>query len=164
MGGFQRSKEEVEVNDVVVGDRSIADLTSQESLATTGSTPLVLPVLSEELSVSKRQFVTGIVRIRKVVHEREEFFDQPVIQSKLEIERVPMNRVVEGPLPVRQDGETTIYSVVEEVLVVTKQYLLKEEVRVTQRVSEVASPQRILLRTEELVIEREQITDPVNVI
>ncbi len=65
-----------------------------------------------------------------------------------------MNRIVDGPIPVRYEGQTAIYSVIEEVVVVTKQFVLKEELRVTTRTSESQDRQQITLRTEELVVER----------
>ncbi len=123
-------------------------------LAVTANT--VIPVIREEIEICKRKFTTGTVRVRKVVHEREEFVDKPVIHRKAEIERVAINQIVEAPPPIRQEGETTIYSIVEEVLVVIKQFVLKEEIRITQRISESPCRQKITLRTEEVVVNREE--------
>jgi stress response protein YsnF len=63
--------------------------------------PLVLPVIQETLAVDTRPVETGRIRIRKVVHAREELIDPPLLRDEVKIERVPINRVVEGPLPVR---------------------------------------------------------------
>jgi len=117
----------------------------------------IVPVFREQIEVRKNLFTTGTVRIQKVVHERDELFEEPIIHSKVEVERISINRFVDVAPPVRQEGETTIYSVVEEVLVVTKQLVLKEEVRITNRISEIPQRQSITLRTEELVIDREQV-------
>ena len=119
---------------------------------------IVIPVIQEEIEVRKHQFATGTVRIRKVVHERDEVIEESTIHRTVEIERVPINSIVGEPPPIRHEGPTTIYSVVEEVLVLTKQFVLKEEVRITNRVSESPRRQSITLRTEELVIDREEET------
>ncbi len=121
---------------------------------------LVIPALREDLVVEKREIITGVVRIRKVVHEDEQVVEQPLITSGVEVERVPLNRIVTGPIPVRYEGDTAIFSVMEEVLVVTKQYILKEELRVTTRASETYDRQRVTLRTEELVVERAAVNEP----
>lgn len=126
---------------------------SPQSLA--AGNELLIPVLREELDVRKQRITTGIVRVRKIVHEREESVNETGFYTELQIERVPINKTVELPPPVRQDGATTVYSVVEEVLVITRQYLVKEEVRITPRIIESPLHQRISLRTEELVVERE---------
>lgn len=115
---------------------------------------LVLPVLQEELEVGTRVVETGRVRIQKLVHEREELVDPPLQREEVVVERVPVNRIVEGPVAVRSEGDTLIIPLLEEVLVVEKRLLLKEELHLTKRQVEVHSPQRVRLRREEAVIER----------
>ena len=101
-----------------------------------------------------RPVETGRVRIRKVVHEREALVDPPLLREEVIIERVPVNRVVEGPIPVRYEGDTMIVSVLEEVLVVETRLLLTEEVRITTRRTETHTPARVMLRHEDVTIER----------
>jgi uncharacterized protein (TIGR02271 family) len=116
--------------------------------------PLVLPVIEETLAVDTRPVETGRVRIRKVVTEREELVDPPLLREEVVIERVPVNRVVEGPLPVRYEGDTMIISLLEEVLVVDTRLLLTEEVHITTRRAETYTPTRVTLRREDVTIER----------
>lgn len=115
---------------------------------------VVVPVVAEKLDVQKRKVESGGVRIKKIVHEREEIIDQPLIQEEVQIKRVPVNRVVEGPLPVRYVGNTMIVSLLEEVLVVEKRLMLKEELHITKGEVETHKPQRVTLRSEEAHIER----------
>jgi stress response protein YsnF len=62
--------------------------------------------------------------------------------------------VVDGLIPVRTEGDTTILSLVEEVLVVEKRWMLREEIHIrTQRI-ETHQPQRITLRSEDVQVER----------
>jgi uncharacterized protein (TIGR02271 family) len=116
--------------------------------------PLVLPVMEETLAVDTRPVETGRIRIRKVVHEREELVDPPLRRDDVEIERVAVNRVVEGPIPVRYEGDTMIVSLLEEVLIVETRLLLTEEVRITTRRTERHAPERVTLRREDVTIER----------
>ena len=116
--------------------------------------PLVVPVLVEELEVQKRVVETGTVRITKVVHERETLVDAPLVRDNVAIARLPMQRVVDGPIPVREEHGTTIISVVEEVLVVEKRWMLREEIHIRKRRTETHQPQPIMLRSEEVQVER----------
>jgi uncharacterized protein (TIGR02271 family) len=114
----------------------------------------VVPVLAEELEVQKRRVETGTVRMTKVVHERETVVDEPLWRDHVAISRVPMQRVVDGPVPVREENGTTILSVVEEVLVVEKRWMLREEIHIRTRRTETHQPQQITLRSEEVQMER----------
>jgi uncharacterized protein (TIGR02271 family) len=117
-------------------------------------TPMVVPVLVEELEVQRRLVETGKVRITKVVHERETLVDEPLFQDTVAITRVPMQRVVDGPVPVREENGTTIISLVEEVLVVEKRWMLREEIHIRTQRLETHQPQRITLRSEDVHVER----------
>ena len=114
----------------------------------------VVPVLVEELEVQKRVVETGKVRITKVVHERETLVDEPLLRDNVAISRLPMQRVVEGPIPVREEHGTMIISVVEEVLVVEKRWMLREEIHIRKRRTETHQPQQITLRSEDVQVER----------
>jgi len=129
-------------------------VTSNTSKRTREEEHIVMPVIAETLDVQKRKVETGGVRIKKIVHEREEIVDEPLMREEVQVKRVPINRVVEAPVPVRHVGNTMIISLLEEVLVVEKRLMLKEELHVTKSEVETFKPQRITLRTEEAVVER----------
>ena len=116
--------------------------------------PRVLPVIEETLDVQTRPVETGRVRLRKIVHESEEVVDPPLWREEVVIERVPINRMIEGPVSARSEGDIVIIPVVEEILVVEKHFLLKEEVHLTKRRVETHQPQRVTLRREEVIAER----------
>jgi uncharacterized protein (TIGR02271 family) len=132
--------------------------TDDETLVTSNRTReeerIVMPVVAETLDVQKRKVETGGVRIKKIVHEREEVVDEPLMREEVHVKRVPINRVVDAPVPVRHVGNTMIISILEEVLVVEKRLMLKEELHITKGEVETYKPQRITLRTEEAVVER----------
>lgn len=115
---------------------------------------VVVPVVAETLDVQKRKVESGSVRIKKIVHEREEIIDEPLIREEVQVKRVPINRVVEAPIPVRHVGNTMIVSLLEEVLVVEKRLMLKEELHITKGEVETYKPQRVMLRSEEAQVER----------
>jgi len=114
----------------------------------------VVPVLVEELEVQKRVVETGKVRLTKVVHERETLVDEPLFREEVEVTRVPIQRVVDAPIPVREEHGTLIVSVLEEVLVVEKRLMLKEEIHIRTHRVETHQPQQITLRREEVGVER----------
>lgn len=121
---------------------------------------LVIPVIVEELDVQKRLVETGKVRITKVVHEQEALVDEPSWHEEVTVTRVPVQRVVDGPIPVRHEDDTMIVSIMEEVLVVEKRLLLKEELHIRKQRVETQQPQHITLRSEEALIERLNHTEP----
>jgi uncharacterized protein (TIGR02271 family) len=113
----------------------------------------VIPVIEEEVGVSKRKVDTGITRITKKVHEREEVIDEPLLQEEVQVERIAVNRYVEEPVPVRREKDKTIIPVFEEVLVVEKRLMLKEELHISKRTKEVRKPQEAVVRSEEVDID-----------
>ncbi|HEY1403885.1 MAG TPA: YsnF/AvaK domain-containing protein [Pyrinomonadaceae bacterium] len=140
------------------GRREVAGDAGDETIVTSNRTReeerIVMPVVAETLDVQKRKVETGGVRIKKIVHEREEVVDEPLMREEVQVKRVPINRVVDAPVPVRHVGNTMIISLLEEVVVVEKRLMLKEELHITKGEIETYKPQRVTLRTEEAVVER----------
>lgn len=117
---------------------------------------VVLPVIEEELQVGKRLVERGALRVHKHVGEREEVVRELLSQETIEVERVPINRVVEAAEGVREDGDTVIIPVYEEMAVVEKRLVLKEEVRLHVRRSQREWKDRVTLRREEIDIDRRE--------
>jgi stress response protein YsnF len=117
----------------------------------------VIPLVEERAVVLKRKKLTGGVRVRTVVHEDEEVIDEPLTTEEVEVERVPLDRWVKAPVPVRQEGETTIITLLEEVAVVEKRLRATEEVRITRRRTTRQTSQHVTLRREEAVVERLEV-------
>jgi stress response protein YsnF len=122
---------------------------------------VVVPLFEEKVSIGKRQIVTGRARIAIVTSEREELVDELLRREHVEIERMPVGRFVDHAPEVRQEGDTLIVPVMEEVLVVERRLLLKEEVRV-RRVQEAERHQeRVKVRRQEVVLTRHPVTTQV---
>ncbi|MGZ8246315.1 YsnF/AvaK domain-containing protein [Methylomagnum sp.] len=115
---------------------------------------LTIPVAEERLTLSKRKVETGRVRIVKRVAAHEEDVDEPLVRETVQVERVPVNRTINEPVPVRYEGDTMIVPVFEETLVVEKRLILREELRITKRRAESHKSRRATLRREEVSVER----------
>ena len=89
------------------------------------------------------------------MQEFETTLDEPLAVRTFDIERVIWNQPVETAPGVRIEGDTTIYPLVEEQLILTKHLVLKEEVRVTKRETERRDTQTVVLRREHLAVERQ---------
>lgn len=124
-----------------------------------GETTVAVPVVEERAVVRKRKRITGAVQARTVVCEREEVLDVPVEREDLVVERVELDRWLDAPQETRQEGDTTVIPVHEEVLVVEKRLKLVGEVRVTRRRSTTSEEHRVMLRREEVEVERADVDD-----
>jgi len=106
-----------------------------------------VPIYEERLSTSVVPVDLGEVRVHKTVERVPETVTETVEREELEIERVPLDRLIDEPAQPRREGEWLIVPVMEEVLVVTKQLVLTEEVRIrTKRVTEEQEVYEILRR------------------
>ena len=94
---------------------------------------LRVPVLAERLTADARPVELGELRVHTRVDEVEETVRRAVERDELDVERVPVNRPLEAPVAQRTEGEWLVIPVMEEVLVVRTQLMLKEELRVRTR-------------------------------
>jgi len=116
---------------------------------------IVIPVVAEELTIERQRVARSTVRVHKRVATREEVVDEPTIREEIHVEHVPVNALVEGDPPQpRTEGEVFVIPILEEVLVVERRLLVREEVRISRRRTSVSNPQRVTLRREFIEIER----------
>ncbi len=120
----------------------------------------VIPLVEETATVGKRQVVTGHVRVQTVTDTVEELARADVQRETVEVTRVPIDRMVETAPEVRTEGDVTILPVVEEVLVVEKRLLLKEELHIRRRVETETVEVPVSLRKQRAVVEREAPENP----
>ena len=117
----------------------------------------IVPIIEEQLEVSKRVIPTAQVRLQKTTESFDVKVDEPLAMSSVRVERVALGHLVEVAPEVRLEGNTTIYPVLEERLILTKELMLVEEVRVTMEVSEHRDTQVVSLRRERLDVSRETV-------
>ncbi len=118
----------------------------------------VIPVVEEEAHLEKRLVERNRTRITKQVHTEEETIETPLRQERVQVERVPVERIIDSPLTSHYDGDTLVIPVMEEVLIIEKKLFLKEEVRVTKYVGEIEHQETVTLRKEAVTVERTPTT------
>jgi stress response protein YsnF len=114
----------------------------------------VIPLVEEIATVIKRQAVTGRVRVRTVTDTLEELAHADVQRESVELTRVPIDKVVETAPEIRTEGDVTIVPVLEEVLVVEKRLVLKEELHIRRRVESETVEVPVTLRRQRAIVER----------
>lgn len=119
-----------------------------------------VPLVEETVHIGKREVETGRVRIHKTVQHDTQTVDLPLLYEHVEVERVPIERYVSEPPPVREEGDVLVVPCVEEVLVVEKRLLLREELRVTRSRETRHRPQEVTVRREEVEVERTEPDAP----
>jgi len=122
----------------------------------------IIPVVEETATVEKRQVVTGRVRVQTITDTVEELAQAGVRRETVEVTRVPVDRVVESPPEIRTEGDVTIVPVLEEVLVVEKRLVLKEELHIRRRVEIETVEVPVTLRKQRAVVERIDPNHPTN--
>jgi uncharacterized protein (TIGR02271 family) len=131
------------------------DQTNQEVTAKPGrDDPIVVPLYAEELSVTKEKRETGRVRITTVTRQREEVVDELLARERVEVETVAIGKPIEAIPPVRNEGDTIVVPVVEEILVTERRLVLKEELRIRRVHTTERHQERVTLRRQEASILR----------
>ena len=122
----------------------------------------VLPLMAEELAVAKQVVETGRVQVARVTREREQLIDEVLARETAEIERTPIGRQVDAMPAVREEGDTIVIPIVEEVLVVERRLFLKEEVRIRRARSTERHQETVTLRHQEAVVTRLPVDAPAD--
>ncbi len=114
---------------------------------------IVIPVVVEEVVVGTKPRHER-VRVKKSVRTREELIEANLQREEVNVTRVPLDRRIDVVPEVRVEGDTTIIPVVEEIVVVEKRLVLKEEIRVQKRRLIDHQQHRVPVRAEEVEVER----------
>lgn len=114
----------------------------------------IIPLVEESVMVGKRQVVTGRVRVRTITDTSEELARAAVQREDVEVTRVPIDRAVETAPEIRTEGDVTIVPVLEEVLVIEKRLVLKEELHIRRRIESETVEVPVTLRKQRAVVER----------
>jgi stress response protein YsnF len=119
--------------------------------------PIVVPVYQEEAWVEKHAVDTGRgVRIHKTVAEHPVRIDERLLRDDVEVSHVPVDRIVpldQAPAT-RYEGDTLVVPILEEVLVVERRLRIKEELRITRHRREEHHAETVLLKSEQISVER----------
>ena len=115
---------------------------------------VIVPLHAEEVSVAKKRVVTGQVKIGTVTRETEQLVEELLEHEHVEIERVAIGKQVDKAPAVREEGDTLIIPILEEIVVVERRLFLKEEVRVRRTREKQPYQERVVIRKQEAVITR----------
>ncbi len=131
-------------------------MATEPAIHADGST-IVMPVMREEAHVHVRQVDSGHgVRIHKTVSEHAQQIDETLLRDAVNVRRVPVDKIVsltEAPVA-RQEGDTLIVPILEEILVVEKRLRIKEEIHITRTAQSEPYAQTVMLRSEHVSVER----------
>jgi uncharacterized protein (TIGR02271 family) len=113
-----------------------------------------IPIVEEQLRIDKREVVTGRVRVRTEVDTIEELARASLDAETVEVQRIPVDRIVDVAPTVRTEGDVTIVPVFEEIMVVEKRLVLKEELHIRRRRTSKDVEVPVTLRKQRAVVER----------
>jgi uncharacterized protein (TIGR02271 family) len=113
-----------------------------------------IPLVEERLVIDKRAVETGRVRIRTIVGEKLARVSEELERDDVTIERVPINKEVTQVPEVREEDGVLIVPLLEEVVVVEKRLVLKEELRVTRLRKRERVEQAMQVRTMDADVRR----------
>ena len=97
---------------------------------------------------------TGRIQVSTATHLREQLVDEILAEDHAQIKRIVIGKIIEDMPSIRQEGNTTIIPVVEEVLVTEKKLFLKQEIHITRITTTSRHQETILLRHQDAVISR----------
>jgi stress response protein YsnF len=116
-----------------------------------------LPIFQEDVQVHKRLVDTGRgVRIHKTVAEHPCQIDESLLREGVDVQHVPVDRIVpldQAPAT-RYEGDTLVVPILEEVLVVERRLRIKEELRITRTRHEERHAETVMLKSEQVSVER----------
>jgi uncharacterized protein (TIGR02271 family) len=113
-----------------------------------------IPLIEEEVRIEKREMPTGRVRIRTTTDTIEEIARATLNEDAVEVTRVRVGREVDAAPLVRTEDGVVIIPILEEVLVVEKRLVLKEELHIRRSVTREDIEVPITLRKQRAMVER----------
>lgn len=108
---------------------------------------------TEKVAITKRIRRT-LVRASRSTSIRNQAVTADLKHEHVVVERIAVGRVVDAVPPVRQEGDVTIISVVEEEVVVTRRLILKEEVHLRRVYTTTPHAEIVSLRQQVVSVSR----------
>ncbi len=141
--------------------RQVTRLHDDPPIEDAGSSELVIPLHAEQVDVTRVRHETGKVRIATLTRLREQQVEQLLTEMHAHVEHIDVGTIVATMPDIRQEGETTIIPIVEEVLVTEKKLFLKQEIHITRVSTNSVHRETVVLREQEAVVTRIPGFDPV---
>ena len=118
---------------------------------------VVIPLAEETVTVAKREVETGRVQVALTTEMQTVVARETLRGRRVEVERVPVGRTLaegEAPPRSREEGDTLVVPVSEEVAVVVKRLVLREEVRLRFVATETPFEEAVEVRRQRAAVER----------
>src|SRR5438552_8386792 len=112
------------------------------------------PLIEEKTRIGKRRIRTGKVRVSTPVESVQQLASAKLEQQHVDIARVPVNKPIKKAPSVRTIDGVIIVPVVEEVMVIEKRLILKEELHIRRRITAEHVRVPVSLRKQQALIER----------
>ena len=108
----------------------------------------VIPLAEETLTVSKRKIERRRLRVQLKTAVDTQLAQASLRREDIVVDRVPMNKVITAAPDVREEDGVTIIPVFEEIVVVSKQLVLREELHIRRVVTTRESSEPVELRRQ----------------
>lgn len=115
-----------------------------------------IQLVEDEISVTKRADISERVKINTITDVAEHLVESSLTRETVSVERVPIGKVIAAgeTVPIATTiGDVTIIPIFEEVVVVEKRLILKEELRLTRTQTEENVQIPVSLRKQRAVIQ-----------
>uniref|UniRef100_UPI00190FB5E2 YsnF/AvaK domain-containing protein n=1 Tax=Roseomonas sp. 18066 TaxID=2681412 RepID=UPI00190FB5E2 len=119
-----------------------------------GAVEQVIALAEERLILRKRQVEGDGIRVALRTETVEELLRETLRGHSVSVEHVAIGREVPAMPEIRREGDVLIVPVVEEILVVEKRLLLKEEIRLRFATIETAFESRASRRRQRALVQR----------
>lgn len=115
-----------------------------------------IPILEEHASVHTTVEEAGAVRVRIERVQSVRDLDLATRRDELQVQRIAVDRPVQERRSPWLEGDTWVVPVYEEVVVLQRQWVLKEEIRLVRQQTTATRMQSVPLWRERAVVERRQ--------
>jgi len=115
---------------------------------------VIIPLAAEQAEISKRTVPIARVVVRTATEQRDEVVEVSLASERVEITRVPVDRIVDSAPPIREQGDVTIIPVLEEIVVVERRLRVKEEIHMRRVRTTERHQETVTLRSQTAEIAR----------
>lgn len=115
-----------------------------------------MPLHAERIAVGKRR-VEEMVSVKRATQTKTVSVEEVLTTENVVVEHVHIGQFVDSVPPIREQGDTTIMPIVEEVAVLVKRLYLKEEVRVTKTRTTAPHIETVTLREQHARVTRTSV-------
>lgn len=138
-----------------VSNRLIMNEETNASSTTADPSKVTVPIVEEQLEVTRERRSTGSVRVRIEVDESVDKLVVGFGSEEFTTRVVPIDTEVQHRVTPHQDGDDLVIPVYEERSVVVRRLILLKEIRLTSVRRIAQEPLEVPVRRERAVIERQ---------